>query len=71
MNTLVMANGQTANMHNVSQLQRSYPRLLEQVAEGQSVILQKNGEPVAVMLDLATYNRLVKADEKVNGVKGL
>jgi antitoxin (DNA-binding transcriptional repressor) of toxin-antitoxin stability system len=56
---LTLPGGAKAVMRKVSDLQRNYPAILEEVAKGHSVIMQRSGsdDPVAVIVDPDAYTQ--------------
>ncbi len=58
-----------ATIATVTDLRRSATDLLERALAGESVVLQRNAEPVGVLLDFGRYQRMVEAEEKLENLE--
>ncbi|HEU0053560.1 MAG TPA: type II toxin-antitoxin system prevent-host-death family antitoxin [Longimicrobium sp.] len=58
-----------ATIATVTDLRRSATQLLERAEAGESVVLQRNAEPVGVLIDFARYQRMVEAIDKLENLE--
>ena len=53
---------------SVSELKQSYKKLLERVGRGESIVLQRNNEPVGVLLSYPAYQEIMGRLELVENL---
>lgn len=72
---MTLKSGAEAVTHKVSDLQRKYKELVEEVQTGKDVILTRNGEQVAALVDIGRYieaqSKAAESDELAHRVEVL